>query len=164
MKISEQAVAKIARPHPEKYYQGDEHPVHPDVLAAMLAHPKNKPLNKLGQEVADPTPFAAPVQTTPHIDMFEHMRNMVRLELDRRDQEFDEEENPLDFETDEDPFPTSSHEAAGQIPGSQAELEEYLARSKPAPVDLKPIADALKSPGEGLPAPSPAPDPKPAKT
>lgn len=100
---------KFQRPLDE--VENDLANIHELVLEAMVAHPKNKPLNKFGQEVPDPVPVAPPVGYQRQPTMVELIRDMIKrqaseLAAEKGHETFEEAE---DFDV-EDVDPSSPYE------------------------------------------------------
>ena len=105
----------------------------------------------LGREIPDEVPVAPPLGYIRQPSMVEHMREMVRSELLRREalsagfESFDEAD---DFDVpDEDPLEFSGY--------------EYEAVFEP-PVPDRPVRPEDDSPKPAEPAPAPAPSPAPS--
>lgn len=116
--------------------------------------PLEEYLNKDGHEVPNPVPVAPPVGFVRAPSMVDHLRQMVRSELLRREvmaQGMETFEEADDFELDDDPVdPHTPYEAVFDPPPP-------VEAAKPA--RTPPEGGA---PAAGGPAPAPAPDVAPA--
>ena len=76
-------------------------------------------LNSNGHELVDDTPMSPPIGYRPTPSMIDHIRNMVRSELLRREAEeagFETFEEADDFEVGDDYDPTSPYEETFEPP------------------------------------------------
>lgn len=139
----------------------------PSVRAALEAieeainRGKGKPLDELGRELPDPRPEAPPVGWFKQPTMVEHIRNLVRSELLRREadaEDIDTFEEGDDFDVDDDQDdPRTPYEAVFDPPApTLPETPSTAAGGPPNPPETQSGEPSSPEKAPASPVPTPA--------